>query len=498
MPGPFKTFSHPMIIKSKDRKPSELGPKVRVDMVRDSSGTKNSNIQSIINGDGLMDYDRDGFLEHRNDPTTMCLEDWTTNSFVEFELPEPTSLSGVEVWNYNEEWQTGKGVRSLDVSVSLDGTTWTRVVEAGKLPQAFGEADYDEPAILKLNGAVAKKIRFEHIALWADNEMKFGLSEVVFHESTGLRAGPMKPQDGEAGVDLKRPLEWVPGTDFTEHRVYLGTNANELPLLQATRQNRSTTQELKADTTYFWRVDEVKADGKIIKGRIACFETVGRKPIAWWSLLEKEGTVAADATLHRFDGKVKGPLHWLGGTDKLGGLEFDGAANFIDCGNPAELNFRQGITVSAWVKIRKFDKSSAVVVSKGNSWKLQRNGDGDRISFIISGLLPTGASRMNNVTVEATTNRKVDDNQWHHVVGLYNGQRIALYLDGKLCESSDVSGSISLNDNSVMIGENAAQKSRFFNGGIRDVRLYSHGLDVEGVKELYKEGLGTDSNTPGK
>ena len=39
----------------------------------------------------------------------------------------------------------------------------------------------------------------------------------------------------------------------------------------------------------------------------------------------------------------------------------------------------------------------------------------------------------------------VNDGRWHHLVGIYDGTRIRLYVDGQLDVSSEASGNINRN-----------------------------------------------------
>ena len=88
---------------------------------------------------------------------------WTKNLCLEFELPEAVPLGAIEVWNYNGEWQTADGIRKADVAVSSDGTNWQTVLRGAEFAEADGNADYDEPTVLKLEGVAARKVRFENI-----------------------------------------------------------------------------------------------------------------------------------------------------------------------------------------------------------------------------------------------------------------------------------------------------------------------------------------------
>jgi hypothetical protein len=181
-----------LTLKASDRKPPELGPKVRVEAVHLNPPGDEKGLSAIINGAGLRDWDKDGLLEQDTAVTNMWRGDCAANLSLEFELSEPVALGTIEVWNYNAEWQTADGVRKADVAVSSDGTTWQTVLRGAEFAEAEGTSDYDEPIRLKLQGATVRKVRFENIVPWNDKG-KVGLSKVVFHQATGAQAGLRTP-----------------------------------------------------------------------------------------------------------------------------------------------------------------------------------------------------------------------------------------------------------------------------------------------------------------
>jgi hypothetical protein len=81
----------------------------------------------------------------------------------------------------------------------------------------------------------------------------------------------------------------------------------------------------------------------------------------------------------------------------------------------------------------------------------------------------------------------VDDGQWHHVVGVSDGRRAALYLDGELEDSADAKP-IALNSVPLRIGSNLEALGRGYGGCIDEVRLYGYGLSEAEVKALYRGG----------
>lgn len=181
-----------LTLKATDRKPPELGPKVRVEAVHLNPAGDDKALMVLVNGAGLSYSKKDGLLEQDTDAKNMWRGDWTANLSLEFELAEPATLGTIEVWNYNAEWHTPDGVRKADVAVSSDGTTWQTVLRGAEFAEAEGTSDYDEPIRLKLPGVMVRKVRFENIVAWNDKG-KVGLSKVVFHQAVGAQAGIRTP-----------------------------------------------------------------------------------------------------------------------------------------------------------------------------------------------------------------------------------------------------------------------------------------------------------------
>ena len=161
---------------------------------------------------------------------------------------------------------------------------------------------------------------------------------------------------------------------------------------------------------------------------------------------------------------------------------FDGNEDFVEITDSNDFNITNQITVAAWVKVDVFDKQWQAVVTKGDrSWRLQRNSGESSLEFACSGLIVPG-NRWG--AVHGTVG--VIGGQWHHAVGVYDGEQISLYIDGKLDASAKAIGKIRINDKAVLIGENSEKRGRFWIGAIDDVRIYSYGMSAEEVADLAK------------
>jgi hypothetical protein len=298
--------------------------------------------------------------------------------------------------------------------------------------------------------------------------------------NTKLYAIKPEPADGTIGEALTGlTLRWLPGAEAIRNNVYFGTSPDKLSLLDSTDgEECDRVPPLERDTTYYWRVDAESADGKVTPGAVWSFSSGGL--VAWWKFDKGSGDVVADSGPNHLDGAVLGDPSWEAGV--LGeALKFDGEGDYVDFGNDSKFNITDRITIAMWVKVDTFDCEWQAIITKGDgSWRLQRNGTKDSIEFACTGAFVPGALVG---SLFGTVN--VNDGQWHHITGTYDGSRVCLYVDGKLDVSSEATGSIKVNEYNVLIGANAEKPNRNFKGSIDDVRIYSYALSAEEVKEIY-------------
>ncbi|MHC4189565.1 MAG: fibronectin type III domain-containing protein [Planctomycetota bacterium] len=81
------------------------------------------------------------------------------------------------------------------------------------------------------------------------------------------------PANSAAGVALDKILSWSPGLSTATHDVYFGTSSPPA-FIGNQAENSYDPGPLKLDTTYYWQVDEVEADGTTVHtGDIWSFTT---------------------------------------------------------------------------------------------------------------------------------------------------------------------------------------------------------------------------------
>jgi len=205
--------------------------------------------------------------------------------------------------------------------------------------------------------------------------------------------------------------------------------------------------------------------------------------VAWLRFDETEGRDAEDSSGNGNLGKIlNGVPRWQASSGKAGGaLLFDGKGDWVHLANESNFDFVSEMTVAAWIKVNRFDREYQAIVAKGDSaWRIQRNATTDTLEFACSGLAIPGGDQWGGLY----GNSSVNDGKWHHVAGVYDGQKMYLYVDGVLDSSQPASGPIGTNDEPVYIGENSEMTGRQWNGMIDDVRIYSYALGESDIEAL--------------
>jgi len=469
-----------MCIKVKEfyRKAPLTGKQVLPVTARADSSHLDMTVAHIVDGSGLADGDGDGLLEHRETPENMWLsEEGRTRDWVEFDLGGVYELGSILVWNYNERGHTKRGVRKADISVWTQDSGWQRIFDDFEFAEAEGSFDYDEPIVVRFDGVKAQKVRFDDLISLGD-EKYVGLSKVRFFQRRGPEAVRPYPVDGaDIGVPIDAKLSWTPGEGVKAHRVYFGTNPDNLKYMgkvEAGDTSEVKLPRLEKCQRYCWRVNAEKSDGSMIEGELWSFST-GRM-VGWWKFDKAEGRTVIDSSGFGNDGTFVGDAAVVSDGQRGEVLSLDGYGDYVNCGNNPAFDITNSITVTAWVNIATVPRLWTAIVAKGDSaWRLSTYRDQRRFHIAIS----PGNYINGNIEVPA--------GEWHHVCGTYDGAHIRLYVDGVEDPKSPMaySGGITTNGEPVYIGGNSELPGRFWNGLIDDVQIYSYALSEEEIKALY-------------
>ena len=352
-----------------------------------------------------------------------------TKGWVEFDLGKPQKLIAISVWNYNETWHTERGVRNMSISVWTQETGWQRIRE--DLPL--------DPA--------------------------------------GPKAGKLFPDDGTEGVGVNDlELTWVAAQGAKTHNIYLGAGPDDLKLIGKAERAGVKLSQLKCNTRYYWRVDEVQADGSMVSGTVRSFTTGGLA--GWWKLDETEGTKAADSAGNHHDGLTHGNPAWRPRGGKMaGGLQFDGMQDFVDTGWTADL-----ATWTVAVRVKSPSSPASSPVPSGpvdRQANFQINWNHRKSELRGAAALCIGA------TWHGASFGGLDPGVWYHLAATFDGQTLKAYKDGVLIsENPHASGRPAHESATLKLGKNAVDEG-YFAGTIDDVCIFTYALNADEVRALY-------------
>jgi hypothetical protein len=185
--------------------------------------------------------------------------------------------------------------------------------------------------------------------------------------------------------------------------------------------------------------------------------------VGHWNLAGNAGDSAGSN-----HGTLVGNPTWVNDPQRGWCLDLDGDGDYVDVGDAPALTFTEQITVACWIKVRRLDRNWNAIVSKGDDWVLARTRDDNRVAFLCLGLAGGGWPEVYS--------GDVNDGNWHHIAGVYDGAKLSMYQNGSCVDSKALHGSINHNWSRVLIGENGQSPNRFWNGLVADVRLYNRPL----------------------
>lgn len=155
--------------------------------------------------------------------------------------------------------------------------------------------------------------------------------------------------------------------------------------------------------------------------------------------------------------------------------DFDGVDDYVDCGNPTDLQITGAFTLSVWMKLDSTVGTQACAISKDN-------GTSERAFTLWSKIVNkpvfyiwNGATSYN---VGGTTN--IADDTWHHVAVVYvPSTSIRIYVDGVIegTNTTSIPASINNANYDFKIGEFAGSLFEF-KGLLDEVSVFNSAVAI--------------------
>jgi len=201
-----------------------------------------------------------------------------------------------------------------------------------------------------------------------------------------------------------------------------------------------------------------------------------------WLLDEGSGEVAKDVSGNERNGEVvagNGKAKWT--TGKFGkALDLEGGGHVM-IPHDDSLNLAE-FTISAWIKVPKVLDPYQFVVGK-EAWPNRNYSMWIRPGVMTFGYTTPGAAQdMQAGSIEVT------DNQWHHVVGVFDGEQLISYVDGVESQQRGAGAEPATCDAPIKIGVQPPGEGGPITGTIDEVAIFLRGLTEDEVSEVM-EGL---------
>src|SRR3990167_3857563 len=191
---------------------------------------------------------------------------------------------------------------------------------------------------------------------------------------------------------------------------------------------------------------------------------------AWYKFDEGSGTVAVDASVGGNNGTINGAT-WTAGKNG-GGLGFDGRNDYVQASESPSLNISgNAITLSTWVNYRDTNKHQIFIAKPFNA----SSHLSPYFSYSLHGLFVNSTQikprfwlSIGGTGKSITSSELISPESWYHIVGVYDGSTMKIYVNGVERGSIAVSGNISSYSTPLRLGANGGF-TEYFSGTIDDV-----------------------------
>jgi len=196
-----------------------------------------------------------------------------------------------------------------------------------------------------------------------------------------------------------------------------------------------------------------------------------------FALTETSGTNAATSVCGPAGVLVSSPV-WMNP-----GLKFNGVSDYVDCGPAPGNDVQSTLTLAAWIKASAFIDWASIMTKGTNTspYAMQTWHDGS-LRFTANWGTPSGG--VGGGSWNSTS--KMTANQWYHVAVTYDGATVRFYLNGVLdANQPAVALHFGVVNEPLILGADLPGGDEYFNGVIRDARLYGRALSEAEINTVF-------------
>ena len=213
-------------------------------------------------------------------------------------------------------------------------------------------------------------------------------------------------------------------------------------------------------------------------------EVLADSPLSYWRMEETSGTSIADEQAARNGSLTGGNLNVSGQVGS--GLSLDGVDDHAAVGLvPSNMG---AVTVEGIVKYESSTDDGGQILccdsttGAARGWQFRIDTTGGALTFIkiLNGV----------VSLSGTTN--LQDGEFHHLVGTYDGSELRVYVDGVSENSDAATGAITGDATALQIGRNPRASQEYLGGVVDEVAFYDYALSAARIQAHYDAAFATE------
>lgn len=163
------------------------------------------------------------------------------------------------------------------------------------------------------------------------------------------------------------------------------------------------------------------------------------------------------------------------------GRWFDGVDDDITFPNESNYDLQPPFTIECWIKTEDQDGTPTYIYGKGLT------SSGQNYALFITGGENAYFQVYHDGAEGGAGTSDVMDNDWHHIAGVHHGDKLHLYVDGKLeMIDNSLTGAIDLNNDPLNIGDTDEGTWAGYQGQVARARLWTVALTTSQVKTAMK------------
>ena len=215
--------------------------------------------------------------------------------------------------------------------------------------------------------------------------------------------------------------------------------------------------------------------------------------VLYFDFESESGNIVEDRSIYGNDGDVNGVAKWVDGIFGKG-LELD-RDSFVLVPDCDEFKITDELTIACWAKCIAF----APGTWEGNTFDFMvcrwnhAQGDNRCYEMYLRSRVPAitiSSDGTGGGSSRADAEEPVELDQWYSFVGVFDGSKVRIYVDGKERGSMDHEGNILAGEGPITIGDNdfGIVSNFHFVGVIDEVAVYNRALNQSEIEKKMAQG----------